>query len=78
MIVRQREIHHGLYDHLTVHGDRTFLYRVHAEYAGLRRVEDRCREQGTKNTAIGDGKGAASHIFNGELLVSRLGSVDQF
>ncbi len=76
VIVAERQVHHGTDDHLSVHGDRAFLDAVKAEDAHLGRIEDRGAEQRTEDAAVGDGKGTAAQIFQGEGPILRsLGKV---
>src|SRR5262252_8556538 len=58
--------------HLDPAGDRhrPFLDLVHAENAGLRRVEDRRRHQRAVDAAIGNGERAAQHFLDLERAVA--------
>ena len=71
VIVGERQIHHRADHHLAVHGHGPLLDLVHAENAGLRRVEDRRRHQRAIDAAIGDGEGAALHVGDLQLPVTR-------
>ena len=41
---------------------------MHAQDGRLRHVDDGSAEHGTENAAVGDGEGAAVHVFNGQLF----------
>ena len=71
VIVGEREIHHRPRLDLAAHHHRPFLDLVHAEDAGLRRVEDRRRHQRAVDAAIGDGEGAALHLLDLERALTR-------
>src|SRR6266446_4319797 len=71
VIVGQRQIHHRAYLDLAADRDRAILNLVHAEDAGLRRVQDRGRHQRAVDSAIGDGEGAALHLLDLELALAR-------
>ena len=42
---------------------------MHAEDAGLRRIQDRRGQQRTEYAAVGDREGAALHVLQGELAI---------
>ena len=72
MVVGEGDVHHRPDLDLVAHRDRAPLDLVHAEDAGLRRVEDRRRHQRAVDAAIGDREGAAGEILDRELAVARL------
>ena len=53
--------------HLSISDDRPLEDAVHAQDGRLRHVDDGSAEHGPENTAVGDGEGAAVHVFNGQL-----------
>src|SRR5437899_2368324 len=71
VVVAEREIHHRT--NIDFAGDRyrSLLNLVHAEDAGLRRIENRRRHQRAVDAAVRDGKGAALHLFDLERAVAR-------
>src|SRR5205807_688842 len=69
MVVGERDVHHGPNDDVALAGNGAFLNGVHAENSALRRIDDGCREQGTVNAAVADGKGAAAEILRAELVL---------
>src|SRR5262245_59761311 len=70
VVVGEREIHHrSRYDRAVTH-DRALLDPVHAEDARLRRVQDRSREQGAVDAAIGNGERAALQLFERKLAAA--------
>jgi hypothetical protein len=73
VVVGQGEVHHGADLDLAVDGDGLVLDSVQAEDGGLGQVDDGSAHEGTKDAAVGDGEGAAGHVFNGELVVTGLG-----
>ncbi len=48
---------------------------MHAQDGCLRRVQDRCGNQRTEDTAVGNCEGTAGHVFNGQFAFFRLGAV---
>ena len=70
VIIGQCDVHHGADHDLTVHRHRPVLDLVHPENPGLRRVEDRGREQRAEDAAVGDGEGAAGEIVRRDLAVA--------
>src|SRR6266404_5228916 len=72
VVVREGDVHH--WPDLDLVANRNGAPRdlVHAEDAGLRRVEDRRRHQRTIDAAIGDREGAAGEIIDRQLAVARL------
>lgn len=72
MIVGQGEVHHGANLDLAVDGDGLVLDGVQAEDGGLGQVDDRGAHEGAEDAAVGDGEGAAGHVFDGELVVTGL------
>jgi hypothetical protein len=75
MIIRERDIHHGPDDDLAVYGHGPLLDGMHAEDAGLRRIDDGRGEERTKHAAIGDGEGAALKF--GRLQFAFFGAVGE-
>ena len=71
VIVGERQIHHRPDLDLVADRHRPLLDLVHAEDAGLRRVQDRRRHQRAVDAAVGDGEGAAGQLLDGELAVAR-------
>ena len=53
-----------------VDSDGSIKDTVHAENAGLRRVDDGRSEEGAKDATVGDGESAAFHVFNSEVSSS--------
>src|SRR6056300_1155351 len=72
MIIRERQVHHGQDNHLTVYGHRSLLNFMHAQNARLRRVQDRRRHKRSKDATVSDRKRTARHIFDGELVIASL------
>lgn len=72
MIVRQSQIHHGTNLHLPVDGNGFVLDSMETQDGRLREVDDGCAHEGAKDASVGDGEGAAGHIFNGEFVVAGL------
>jgi hypothetical protein len=72
VVVGEGDVHHRPDLDLVADGDRLPLDLVHAEDAGLRRVEDRRRRQRALDAAIGDREGAAREIVDRQLAVARL------
>ncbi len=75
MVVAEREVHHRADHHLAVHGDRAVLDAVQAEHGALRRIDDRGGHQRAEHAAIGDGEGAALHVFHGQLAFLGLAAI---
>src|SRR6267142_2628204 len=75
VIVGQRQIHHRADLDLAADHHRTLLDLVHAQNAGLRRVEDRRRHQRAIDAAVGDGEGAALQLVDLELAVAGAAAV---
>ena len=73
VIIGERDVHHRTDHDLTVHRHRPLLDLVHAEDAGLGRIQDRRREQRAEDAAVGDGEGAAGEIVGHQLAVARAG-----
>jgi hypothetical protein len=75
VIVAEREIHHR--SRLDLAGDhhRPLLDLVHAEDAGLRRVQNWRRHQRAVDAAVGDGEGAALHLLDLERTLARAAAV---
>src|SRR5262249_17882736 len=71
VVVGEREVHHRTDLDLAGHRHRPLLNLVHAEDAGLRRVEDRRRHQRAVYAAVGNGEGAALHLLDLERAVAR-------
>lgn len=72
VVVGQGEVHHGADLDLAVDGDGLVLDGVQAEDGGLGQVDDRGAHEGAEDAAVGDGEGAAGHVFDGELVVAGL------
>ena len=53
-----------------VHSDGSVKDTVHAENAGLRRVDDGSSEEGAKDATVGNGEGTTLHVFNSEVASS--------
>src|SRR3954470_3227567 len=70
VIVGQRQIHHRADLDLAADDHRPLLDLVHAENAGLRRVQDRGRHQRAVDAAVRDGEGAALHLVDLELAIA--------
>jgi hypothetical protein len=73
VVVGQGEVHHGADLDLAVDGDGLVLDGVQAEDGGLGQVDDGSAHEGAEDAAVGDGEGAAGHVFDGELVVTGLG-----
>src|ERR1700723_2822738 len=71
VIVTQRQIHHRANLDLARYSHRAILDLVHAQYAGLRGVEDRRRHQRTVDAAVGDGERAALHLLDLQTTLAR-------
>src|SRR5438309_3788702 len=71
MVVAERAIHDRT--NLDFAGDRhrSLFNLVHAEDAGLRRIENRRRHQRAVNAAVRDGKGTALHFLDLERAIAR-------
>ena len=52
--------------HLAIDGHRSFEDAMHAEYGGLRRVDDGRAKHRAKHTTIADGEGSPVHVLNGQ------------
>ena len=72
VVVGQGEVHHGADLNLAVDGDGLVLDGVQAEDGGLGQVDDGGAHEGAEDAAVGDGEGAAGHVFDGELVVAGL------
>lgn len=72
MVVGQSEVHHGADLDLAVDGNGLLLDGVQAENGGLGQVDDGGAHEGAEDATVGDGEGAASHVFDGELVVTGL------
>ena len=72
VVVGQGEVHHGADLDLAVDGDGLVLDGVQAEDGGLGQVDDGGAHEGAEDAAVGDGEGAAGHVFDGELVVAGL------
>src|SRR5262245_53789115 len=64
VIVGKREIHHRAGLDLAIDDHRPLLDLVHAEDAGLRRIQYRGGHQRAINAAIAYGEGPALHLFD--------------
>jgi hypothetical protein len=73
MIVAQSQIHDRFDDNFTVYDDWSVLNRVHAEYAALRRVDDRCAQQRSIDATVGDGKGPTFKVGQSQFAGVGLG-----
>jgi hypothetical protein len=72
VVVGQGEVHHGADLDLAVDGDGLVLDGVQTQDGGLGQVDDRGAHEGAEDAAVGDGEGAAGHVFDGELVVAGL------
>ena len=70
MVIGQRQIHHRADHNLVVDHHGALLDLVHAENAGLRRIQDRGRHQRAVNAAVRNGEASASHVIRGYLAVA--------
>lgn len=52
--------------HLSLDGDRSLLYRVHAQDGRLRGVDDWGAQQRAKHSAIADSECSSVHVFHGQ------------
>jgi hypothetical protein len=68
MIVGQRDVHHRADHHLALVGDGPLLDGVQAQYAALRGIDDRRRQQRSVDAAVGDRKGAACQFFRADFV----------
>ena len=69
MIVGQREVIHRTNNDLSVLRHRAVFGGMHAQNRALRRINDRRREHGTENAAVGNRKRTAGKLFDSELAV---------
>ena len=72
VVVGEGEVHHGADLDLAVDGDGTLLDGVKTQDGGLGQVDDGGTVERTEDTTVGDGEGTASHVLNGELVVTSL------
>lgn len=72
VVVRQGEVHHGSALNLAVHNHGAVLDGMQAQDGGLGQVDDGRAHQGAEDTAVADGKGTASHVFQRKLAVACL------
>ncbi len=73
MVVGERQIHHRPRLHRAIgHDHRAHLRLVHAEDAGLGRIQDRRREERAVDAAVRNGEGAAGKVVEAELAVPGL------
>src|SRR6478736_563167 len=71
VVVGEGDVHHWPDLDLVANRNRPPRDLVHAEDAGLRRVEDWRRHQRAVDAAIRDREGAALHVLDLELTVAR-------
>lgn len=72
MVVCKGKVHHGADFDFAVDSYGLVLDSVESEYRSLREVDDRGSKHGAEDTAVGDGEGAASHVFDRQLVVACL------
>lgn len=72
MVVGQGQVHHRADLDLAVDSDRALLDGMQAEHSTLGQVDDRSTHEGAKDTAVADGEGTTSHVFDGELAITGL------
>lgn len=72
MVVCESEVHHGADFDFSVDSDRLVLDGVETEDSSLWEVDDGSSEHGAEDTTVGDGESAASHVFDGKLVVASL------
>ena len=70
MVIGQRQIHHRADQNLVVDHHGALLDLVHAENAGLRRVQDRGRHQRAVNAAVRNGEASARHVIRRDFAVA--------
>src|SRR5258708_22781609 len=73
MIVTQCEIHHRSYLNLFSNCYRSILDLMHPKNTALRRVENRCAEQGSINAAVGNGENTAHQVIELQFSFPRFG-----
>ena len=71
MVVGESDVHHRANDDVAFASDGPVLDGVQAEDATLRRVYDGGGEQGTVDTAVADGEGAALEFFEFQFVIAR-------
>ena len=73
------EIKSVSYLNFAVDSDGPIEDTVHAENGRLRRIDNRSAEQGTENASVGNGEGAAVHVFHRQFARTReTGKARQF
>ena len=72
MVIGQRQVHDGTHNNSTVLHHGTVLDLVHAENGALRWIQNRRRQHGTEDTAVGNRKGATGNVIHGQLAISSL------
>ena len=75
MVVTHGKVIHGADDDLAVFNHGPVFGGMHTQNSRLRRVDDGGGQHRTKRAAIADGEGSASHFFNAQFSVSRLGTI---
>ncbi len=72
VVVGHGQVHHRAHRDFTVDDHRALLDGVHAQHAGLRRVDDRGGKQRAKDTTVGDGERAAGEFVHRQLVIPGL------
>lgn len=72
MIICQSKVHHWSNHNLAIDDNWLLLNGVQSENSSLRKIDDRGAHQRAKNTTVADGEGTASHVFDGEFVVTGL------
>ncbi len=72
MIISERQVHHGVHNHLALHNSGPVVDRVNAQDGGLRRVENGGAKKRAEHASIRDGECAAGHVLLSDGIVARL------
>ena len=72
MVVREGNVHDRARQYVLADNRRPLIDAVHTEDGGLRRVDNRRREQAAIYSAIGNREGPAGHIVDADRAITRL------
>lgn len=74
MIVGKSQVHHGSRDNLAVDNNGSVLDTVETQDGSLGHVDNGSTVEGAKDTTVGDGESATSHVLKSELTITGLGT----
>lgn len=72
MVIGKCQVHHGTDLNLAIDDNWALLSGMKTKHGALGKVDDGGAHEGTEDTTVADGEGAASHVLNSELAVASL------